>query len=218
MANQARIEIEQKNIIDWIVKKLVNVVNLEPFRQRISNFISGEYHKGIESSEIQFNMNFIPSDKDVNFLNDYVNNNMKQHTDAIGESLRGELSRGMINKENVKQLKKRIRDVFKDKKFANRLKTVLRTEQIRANNFGSLEGARQTGLKLKKYVSVILDGVTSDICKGEHRKYGSKEQSIGLDKDFIVRVRNTTVRAQSPPFHPNCRTVVRFVKEEDIKR
>lgn len=215
MATKAEHEIEQKNIIEWIVRKLINVVNIEPFREKISSFISGEYHKGMTDAEIQFNMNFIPNDKDITFLNDYTNNNMKYHTDAIGESLRGELSRGVLNKEDIGKLKKRIKNVFKDKRFTNRLKTVLRTEQIRANNYGSLEGAKQSGLKLKKWVDVVLDGVTSDICRKEYSKYGSEEQAIDVDKDFIVRINNKTIRAQAPPFHPNCRSVVRFVKPGD---
>jgi len=205
---------EVKNILDWIVEKLIAVVNLEPFRQKISRYINQEYMRGIEEAEVKFEMNFIPNNEDVSFLDNYVFDTMKQHTDAIGESLRGELQRGLMNKENVAQLKKRIKDVFKDKKFTDRLKTVMRTEKLRANNYGSLAGAIQSGLPLKKYVDIVRDDVTSKICLEENKEYGKESQAISLDKEFVVRADNKTIRAQAPPFHPNCRTVIRFVEVE----
>jgi len=206
---------EVKNIIDWIVQKLIKVVNLEPFRDKVSNYISQQYLAGLEKAEIQFNMNFVSNEGEVKFLNQYVNDNLQNHTDAMGENLRGELQRGLLNKETPKQLKQRIKDVFKDKKYSNRLKTVMRTEKLRANNYGALSGARQSGLKLKKYVQIVNDDRTSKICLAENRKYGTKEEAIDLDKLFTVKVDNKTYRAQAPPFHPNCRTVIRFTREEE---
>jgi len=35
-------------------------------------------------------------------------------------------------------------------------------------------------------------------------------QAIDLDKNFIVKFNNVTVRALNPPFHPNCRTTLRM--------
>jgi len=211
------VSIEVKNIIDWIINKFIKIINIEHFKLKVSDFISEEYTKGITNSEIEFNMNFVSNEKEISFLNDYVFNNLKTHTDAMGEALRGELSRGILNKEKISQLKTRIKDVFKDKKYTNRLKTVLRTEKIRANNYGALEGAKQSGLNLRKYIDIVEDENTSSICKKEDKKYGEENQAIPLDQEFIIKVDNKTIRAQSPPFHPNCRSVIRFVKEEEIK-
>ena len=55
-----------------------------------------------------------------------------------------------------------------------------------------------------------MDDRTSDICKEEHKKYGSVEQSIPLDQEFSVSVKNKTFKFMMPPFHPNCRTIVKI--------
>jgi len=208
-------EMESKNIITAITQKIVKIFSLTSLFPDMDEFLKEEYHKGMVKSEVQLGMNFVPSDTDLGFLSDYVNENVNGVTDALGEKLRGELQRGILNKEKVSQLKKRIKGTFKDDKFNNRLKTVLRTEGLRAENLGSYEGALQSGLKLKKYLSIIMDDRTSEICKKENAKYGSKEQAIAMDKDFIVRVKNKTFRALYPPFHPNCRTVIRFVRVKE---
>jgi len=212
MKSEVEKEIELKNIIQWIINKVFNIINLVPFRQNVNTFIDQEYQKGLERAEVQFDMNFVSNDKDVQFLNNYVNDNIQAAGDDLGNSLRGELSRGLQNGESISQLKTRVRTTFNDKKFDNRLKAILRTEKLRANNYGALDGAKQSGLKLKKYLDVIMDDRTSDICKAENRKYGTKEQAIPLDKEFVVKVNNKTYRSQAPPFHVNCRTILRFVR------
>jgi len=208
-------EMESKNIITAITQKLINIFSLNSLFPNLEGYLSKEYKKGMEKTEIQFEMNFVPNDRDLGFLKEYANQNVTNATDSLGDELRGEISRGILNKEKISQLKKRIKGTFKDDKFNNRLKTVLRTEGLRAENLGSYEGALQSGLKLKKYLSIIMDDRTSEICKKENAKYGSKEQAIAMDKDFIVRVKNKTFRALYPPFHPNCRTVIRFVRVKE---
>jgi hypothetical protein len=160
-------------------------------------------------------MNFIPDERKLDFLQNYVTNNLKFHTDEIGNDLRQEISRGILNGETTKTIISRVKKVFDDKKYSNRIKTVLRTETLRANNTGALDGAERSGLKLKKWLDVMMDEFTSDICKKENRKYGSPDKAIPLDQEFIVKVDNKTVRGLSPPFHVNCRTVIRFERVRD---
>ncbi len=209
-----KLSVETKGIISGIVNKLMNIVNLDFFKTKIENYVGSEYKKGLEKSESMFNMNFIPVDGDVEFLKQYVFDNMQKHTDDISENLRGELSRGLLNKEGVNELKERVRTVFKDKKYTNRLKTVMRTEKNRANNMGALDGAIQSGLNLRKYLDVTMDNRTSDICKAEARKY-PKDKAIPLNEEFVVKANNKIIRGQAPSFHPNCRTVLRFVRVEE---
>ena len=205
-------EAELKSLAERIVRAFLNAINVSGMRKKIDGYIRQKYHEGLEDAEVKFDMNFIPDKEKMDFLKDYVDNSMSFHTDALGRDLRGEISRALIDRQTPDELKRRIREVFKEKKYINRLKTVLRTEGLRAGNYGSLDGAKQSGLVLKKYVAVIVDGVTSDICKAENRKYGKEEQAIPLEQDFIVSVRGETFRAQAPPFHPNCRTVIMFTK------
>jgi hypothetical protein len=113
----------------------------------------------------------------------------------------------MLDKENATQLKKRVKDVFADKKYTDRMKTVIRTEKLRANNAGAFSGAKQAedaGIVLRKYLDVTMDKRTSDICKAEVKKYGTKKEAIPLEDKFIVKVGNKTYKAKYPPFHPNC--------------
>ena len=205
-------KVETKNIIGQIVAGFTKILNLEAFSAKISAFINKRYQEGMDSAEKEFNMNFTPLNSDLDFLQNYVNQNVGDVSDDVGKQLRQEISRGLLAGDDVEGLKKRIRDVFGDTKFTERLKTVLRTEGIRASNTGSLQGARQSSIKLKKYVIIQDDARTSDICHKEDAKYGSPDQAIPLDEQFVVRVNNKTIRAQAPPFHINC-----FVKDTKIK-
>jgi len=214
----AKREIEKKNIVDWIVNKLIKPFNLEPFRAKVGDFLAKEYMVGLEKAEIQFDMNFIPDDKDMTFLKDYAHNNIQTHTDALGEELRGELSRGTFDKETPAQLKQRIKQVMANPKFKQRMKTVMRTERMRAKNYATLTGAKQSGLELKKWVQVVQDDRTSDICRAEHRKYGAPDKAIPLDKPFKISTARISVEAQSAPFHQNCRSGIRFVRIEKNKK
>ena len=55
-----------------------------------------------------------------------------------------------------------------------------------------------------------MDDRTSPICKAEHRKYGAPDLAIPLEEEFKVKVANKSYQAKIPPFHVNCRTVVRL--------
>jgi len=198
------LDIETKNIIDEIVSGFTKVLHLDGFVNKISEFVKKNYLEGMEKTEKVFNMNFIPQDSDLSFLQQYVGENVKDVSDDIGKQLRQEISRGILAGDDVQGIKNRVHEVFKDTKFTERLKTVLRTERIRAENTGSLQGAMQSRLKLKKYVMIIDDDRTSNICHKEHAKYGSPDQAIPLDEQFEVHVDNKTIRALNPPFHVNC--------------
>lgn len=203
---------ECKSLIQSIIDKFSKFLRLDFFRGRVDDFVQQEYNKGLEVAGVQFGMNFVPVDTDVSFLKQYVFDNLQKNVDAVGDELRGELSRGILNKESVSELRQRVKSVFKDDKYSNRLKAVLRTEGQRANNMAAFNGAQQSDLDLLKWVDVVLDGRTSDICRSEHSKYGSKDKAIPLSDEFVVSVKNKTYSALYPPFHPNCRSVVRFVR------
>lgn len=195
----------------------MEIMDISPYKPKVDNFIRTEFIKSLEKVENQIkpNINFITDEQELKILNDYVFENLQNHADQIGQQLRQELQRGLLNKETPQQLKKRVKDLFKDTTYTNRLKTVLRTEKLRANNYGALSGAKQAeevGIKLKKYLDVSVDNRTSNICMREHAKYGDKSKAIPLNEPFEVTVDNKKYSAQSSPFHPNCRTVIRFVR------
>lgn len=212
--------LESKNIIDVIIERFMEIMSIKPFKPKIDNFLKTEFLRSMSKVEEQLkpSINFVTDEKELTILNNYVFQNLQSQADSVGNQLRQELQRGLLNKETPEQLKKRIKDVFKDKTYLNRMKTVIRTEKMRANNYGALSGARQAkeaGIKLKKFLHITEDGRTSPICRMEDKKYGDKSKAIPLEDDFVVKVDNKTYRAKSPPFHYNCRTILRFVREDE---
>lgn len=204
--------------VDGFLEAVKDILNLSRFGRVIDNAISEQYNGAIAKvdSDLKPSINLIPSDKDLSLLQDYVNRNIQAAGDDISNDIRAEIQRGILNKETTKELSKRVKFLFKQKKYQTRLKTIIRTETLRANNFGTLEGAKQaeaTGIKLKKWLDVTMDDRTSSICKHENTKYGTVKEAISLDKEFVVTADNKTIKSQSPPFHPNCRTVLRIVRE-----
>lgn len=209
--------VEYKGLLDTIINNFLEIMNIKPFQGKINEYLSSEYKKGLDKAdkEIVPKINFEPNNQDIEFLNEYAFQNLQKHADELGDSLRQEIQRGILNKDTPTDLKRRIKDVFKDKKYTNRLKTVMRTERVRANNMGIFDGAKQAeaaGVKIKKWLDVTVDDVTTDICHREHGKYGNPDDAIPLDQDFVVKVGNKTYRALHPPFHINCRTVLRTVR------
>lgn len=208
-------DFEEKAFIDVFLQRIKEILGLYQFRPMLNNMVSEQYNNAVEEvdSQLNLNINLIPSEKDIRFLQKYVDENVTDAGDQIANELRQEIQRGIMNGDTKKDLIKRVKIMFRDKKYSKRLKVILRTETSRANNMGTLQGAKQaseTGLKLRKWLDVSIDDRTSNICSKEHSKYGSPDKSISLDEDFIVKADNKTIKAQSPPFHPNCRTVLRI--------
>lgn len=203
-------KIQEKGIIEWITERVTEIFNLEALRPKLTEVINSQYNKGIERVEVQLDMNFIPERENLKILEETMYDNIQNQGMEIAHNIKGELQRWKLNDENLSQAKKRIKDAMKNKDWDYKIKRVIRTETLRANNVGSLDAAKQSNIKLKKWLDVTMDNVTSDICKKEHSKYGSPDKAIDLDKEFIVTVGNKTYRAQSPPFHVNCRTILRY--------
>lgn len=211
-------EIEQKNLIQFIIQQIKNILNLRGLKPSLDRLIADNYGKGLDDVGQLLDMNFVTQDETLADLQETMMSNIENQGLEISHKVEGELQRWKLNKENVAQAKKRIREAMKTSTWNYKVKRVVRTETSRANNWGTLDGAIQSGLNLRKWVEIIDDDLTSNICRKEHAKYGSKEQSIPLDKEFIVKYENKTIRAQAPPFHPNCRSVLRIVRAEDLKK
>ena len=209
---------EFKGLIDTIIERFLDIMSIKPYQPSVNNFIRAQYMSSLASVENSLKppINFVAKEEDIAFLNEYIFQNLQSHADEVGNQLRQELQRGIMNKETPAQLKQRIVVVFGDSKYSDRLKTVMRTETLRAENAGAFAGAEQAveaGIVLKKYLDITMDKRTSNICKAEIKKYGNKDQAIPLKKEFEVKVDNKVYKTLYPPFHPNCRTVIRFVRE-----
>jgi len=184
--------VELKNIINDLVNKISAFLKINIFSGVVNKVIKENYNKGIDLAEEQFNMNFIPDNNKVLFLEKYTFDNIKGMNDEIAEKLRKELSQGLINMESMSQLKSRITkvmDVAED-----RARMIARTETVRANNQGQLDGAKQSGLKLMKKWDAHLDSRTSEVCKYLNGKMVSLNAKFKW-KDQVF---------DAPPAHPNC--------------
>ncbi len=218
-------KISQKGIIEILTQRVNEVMSLLPIKQSMENELRKQYMRGLNRIDKQFKPEVnitLPgnANRQLEALYNYSFQNLQSHADEIGNKLRQELQRGLLNGDNSAQLADRVKDVFKDKKYQSRMKMVLRTESIRANNTAALEATKQieqeTGAVIKKYLDVTMDDRTTETCKEENKKYGTKEKAIPLDSEFVYIWQNKTFRAQNPPFHPNCRTVVLFTREGEL--
>ena len=75
--------VETKSFIDWIIEQVQSIIDINSFRDKVRDFITVEYNNGLQKSELKFDMNFIPNDKDITFLENYTFNNLKFHTDQF---------------------------------------------------------------------------------------------------------------------------------------
>jgi len=204
------LDLELKNVVDWVLGKLNDFFRIDSFKEHTKQYISTEYQKGLDKVEVQLQMNFVPDHQELNFLTDYVQNNLQFATDEVGNKLRQVISRSQLDGLTTNQLRQQVKQTLDDSQYTQRLKTIIRTEGLRASNYGSLQGAKQSGLNLRKWVDIVDDNRTSVICHLEDSKYGSPEKAVPLDEDFVVKYDNKIVRSQAPPFHPNCRSVLRI--------
>lgn len=201
--------------IGKLIDKLIKSLGADEIKQKIKQYVRKKYNEGLEKQEEFFNLNFVQNKDDLNFLLKYVDGVVGNTTDQINKDLRGIMDRSIVDGVDLETVKLRVKEEFSSNKYLNRYKMVVRTEGLRAENQASLTAARQLSFKVKKYLDVVLDDRTSNICKHEDEKYGSKDLAIDLDEEFVVEVDNKTFTNQSPPFHPNCRTVIRFVEVDD---
>ena len=213
MPRNEKITISTK--IGKLIDDLLKSLGSDTIKQKIKSYIRERYNKGLDIAEDLLDQNFNQDKEDLNFLLSYVNGVVGNTTDQINKDLRGIMDRGIAEGADLSSIKSSIKEEFKTKKYIDRYKTVIRTEGLRAENNASLNSAKQLKFKVKKYLDVVEDDRTSNICHAEHAKYGSKEEAIDLDDDFIVEVDNKTFRAQAPPFHQNCRSILRYVEVDE---
>lgn len=223
--------VEVKGLLDSIINNVSEIFTLTPFRGQINDFMRGEYRKGMAKLEGQIkpHINFIPpsdNQRTMENLYNYTYQNLQNVADEVGNKLRQNLQRGLLEGNNIDGVKKIVKETLKDTKVTERLKVVIRTEQARANAMGTYEGAQQAqeaGIKLRKWLDVTMDNRSSHICDKDNNpnnaknKYGDPKKAIPIDEEFVLKYKQgnktVTLRQQFPPFHPNCRTVLRIVRE-----
>jgi SPP1 gp7 family putative phage head morphogenesis protein len=87
----------------------------------------------------------------------------------------------------------------------DRARMIARTEMNRAANMGHIDGARESGLNLKKRWDAHLDNRTSPVCRALDGK------TVGIDEKFV----HNGEEFDAPPAHPNCRSTLIFIQEDE---
>ena len=193
-----RVEAEVKGIVGDLVGKLLALFDLQKSFNDVKDLIRNEYVDGLEFAEQRFNMNFAVDEDAVKFLQDYAFSNIKGLDDELRERLRKEITQGLINLEHPNALGKRLEAVFD---FAEeRARLIARTESARAQNFGALAGAKQSGLRVVKVWDSTNDLRECPVCDA------LDGQERGLEEAFVVDGKTFV----APPAHPRCRCALVF--------
>ena len=196
------IETELKNVLNDMINKFVQVLNVGLFVDDVANGLKKEYDKGLMDAESQFNMNFVRDENRLQLLQKFAIGNVKDLNTSIADSLRKEITQGIINLESVNELQKRVQKVFDVS--IERARTIARTETVRAQNMGHIDAARQTGLKLYKKWDAHLDSRTSKVCAYlDGKEIPIDDKFKWEDKEF-----------DAPPAHPNCRSTLLFIQKK----
>ena len=212
------------DLVNYLVDRVRVLFGLEQFSDIIRNTAIKEYRKGIEKVEEELDLNVLIDPENENSLADLSVGLIKDFDEEMTTKLKKELQIAIASGDSNAMIKKKLIGFFSSKpntskfNWNDRLNTILRTERSRAENKGKLDAAVNSEIPgLRKYLSVVMDDRTSEICRAEHRKYGSPEQSIPMDKPFVVTVGNKTYTAMSPPFHQNCRSEI-MIDTSRVKR
>lgn len=200
--SEIHMNVVQKGLPEEILSKIKKFFSVKQFAPLVHGMIKKQFLDGLEDAGKELDRNFLPNEKSINFLSDYTFENVKGMNDETAEKLRKELSQAIINKESVPQIKERVKNVF-DVGDA-RIKAIARTESNRALNQGRLEGAKQSGLSLKKKWVSHIDDRTSPVCKALDGKI------VELDEKFVYQNKEF----DTCPGHVNCRSRVVFVQED----
>jgi len=195
---------ELKGIVDDIVNKYLNYIDSAVLKDFIFNMIERQYNKGIESGEVNFNMNFVPNYTTVSFIQKFAFDNMTKLTDDMKDNLRKEMSMGLMNREGVAQLKVRIMDTMDAS--IQRADMIARTESIRAFNMGHYQAAKDSGVEMMKQWSTHEDERTCKVCSYlDNQKVGMNDKFKDLDGEEY----------HLSPAHPNCRCRVLYVQPHE---
>jgi uncharacterized protein with gpF-like domain len=197
-------EVEVKGLIDTLIKKIKAIFARILSPDYIERATRAAYNKGLSDVEERLtpNLNLTPNDDAIKFLAKYTFDNIKGMNDELAERMRKELIAGMMNGESSNLLSKRVSSIMDIGRA--RANAIARTESHRAYNYGAAYGAKQSGLKLKKYA--YNPAPKTDICKAI-----TNRDPIPMEQQFSYGGEHW----DAPPFHINCRSRVLFVQEDE---
>lgn len=186
------ISVETKNVLNDLKNEFLEILNVESLTDLIFDEINKAYNEGLEKAEKEFNINFEKNVTRLNTLQSYTVGNVKDLNEELSNKLKKVVTRAIIDNKGVNSIISDVQKVFGE--GIERVRSIARTEMVRAQNVGHLDAARQSGLKLYKKWDAHLDKRTSPVC----RALDGKE--IPLDEKFVYKGEEF----DAPPAHVNC--------------
>ena len=207
-------EVNLKALTEEIINKFIQLIDEVELRNIIERMVSKEYYKGLEAAEKDFNMNFTPEYRTLEFIKKFSFDNVTKLTLDVKDNLRREVSLGLMNRESPSHIRSRIRDVMDTS--IERAKMIQVTESNRAANTAHYEGARSSGLDLVKRWDAQPERVSragnSVPCK--HCEF-LDGKVVEMDDKFVD---DQGLEFFLPPHHPNCACRVVYVQREDLEK
>ena len=198
-------KLKEVKSVDDIITALKGILDLSIVKRLSDSVVQHNFLKGWDTAEKKLERNFIPDKNAIDYLQNYTFANVKNMSEEIGNDLRAELQRGIMNGEGIDKLKNRVSKVFN--KAEARAEMIARTEVNRAENQGSLQVMKASGQKIKKKWIAANDERTSPLCKRLHG------QTVGINENF--KDSKTGEEFQGPPSHVNCRSALVYEIEEE---
>jgi SPP1 gp7 family putative phage head morphogenesis protein len=199
---------ELKGLVEDILSKYISFLDEGVLGGIIQEVVLKEYVKGLDEAGITFNMNFLPNQETLGFIQRFSFDNVKGLKNDLMESLRKELSMALLNQESVPGIKQRIKGVMDV--GVERAELIARTESVRAFNMGHFQGAKESGLVTVKEWNAQPeknDLNPCPLCKALDGK------TVGMDDKFS----DDDGVYFLPPRHPRCKCRVIYKQESKKK-
>ena len=200
------------------IRSLFNAINTKGFRKGIGAIITATFKEGMQEAEkelnvdIGFDSDFTAKVKVVEeqqvegyFTADGKWDGIKGISEEAQKDILNIVHKGLADREGLKVVKENIKtkmdQLVGTESTDGRAMRIARTESNRMINESKLLSYQKSGLKGKKRWNAFHDGRTSDVCKALNNE----------TKELNELFRHKDGAWQTPPSHPNCRSVVEFV-------
>lgn len=160
--------------------------NVEAFRKVYAAVIQGSGKRSLQNLESDITFNLLQPEV-LAFIQQQGADLVTGVTQTVKDQLARTLGEGLANGENILDLSSRVRDVFS--MSARRGQTIARTESIKAFNFGTTEGYKQSGVvQMKEWLasrdSRVRQHDADPPDEWDHAK--ADGQKVGLDDGFTM--------------------------------
>ena len=193
---KAQLAAKEEKGLNEIIDKIKAFLGVGALKQVSDAIIRNNYMKGWDEAEKDLNMNMVPDQNAIDYIQKYTYENIKGMNEDIAGKLRQVMQRGFMDGSTVDEMKAEIKNVFDV--GDNRAEMIARTETNRAANVGRLQGYQKSGVKGNKVYSAHMDNRTSALCK----RLNGQEQP--LDDQFDDP--KGEWKGMVPPAHVNCRS------------